>query len=412
MTNNTDSFAANSDGNRPSPLPTWLFACVSGTAVATLYYAQPMLAVMGEGLGASAASLGALPMLTQLGYAAGILFLAPLGDGIDRRKIVLLKASVLLLALLGAALSRSLGPMLVFSFAVGLAATLAQDSVSAAATLAPDASRGKVVGTVMSGLLLGILLSRVLSGAAAERFGWRASYYGAAASIALVLGLVWRFLPRVPTSAKLDYPALMKSIGNLWLRHADLRRAALAQGLISVGFSAFWSTLALMLAAPPFRLGSAVAGAFGVAGAAGALIAPAAGRLADKWGSDSVARLGSALTAASFGLLALAPALPPRMQLWLIALAVVGFDLGVQSSLVAHQTIVYRLDSAARSRLNAVLFTVIFVGMAVGSGLGGFCLSHWGWSGVVFLAIASSVAALVVRLAKPRNELLESGQKE
>lgn len=412
MTNNTPSLSPQKDPRAPHPLPTWLFACVSGAAVATLYYAQPMLAVMGDGLGAPKASMGTVPMLTQLGYAAGILFLAPLGDGIDRRKIILFKASALLLALLGAAMAPALEAMLGFSFAIGLAATLAQDSVSSAATLAPDSSRGKVVGTVMSGLLLGILLSRVLSGAAAERFGWRATYYGAALSIALVLGLAWRLLPKVPVSAKLDYPLLMRSIGHLWLRHSDLRRAAFAQGLLSIGFSAFWSTLALMLAAPPFRLGSSVAGAFGIAGAAGALIAPAAGRFADKWGPDSVAKLGSALTAISFGLMAVAPVLPTGAQLWLIALAVVGFDLGVQSALVAHQTIIYRLDPAARSRLNAVLFTVMFLGMAAGSGLGGLCLARWGWNGVVLLTVAASVGAFLVRLGIPKTAPLGAGQNE
>lgn len=400
MTNNNSLSAQPVATGAASALPTWLFACVSGTAVATLYYAQPMLAVMGDGLGAPSASLGLVPMLTQLGYALGILLLAPLGDGIDRRKIVLAKGSVLFLALLGAALSPSLTPMLAVSFAIGLTATLAQDTVSAAATLAPEATRGKTVGTVMSGLLLGILLSRVLSGAAAEHFGWRATYYGAAASVALVLGLAWRLLPSVPVSAKLDYPALLGSIGQLWRRHSELRRAALAQGLISVGFSAFWSTLALMLAEPPFRLGSAVAGAFGVAGAAGALIAPIAGRFADKWGAEAVARLGSALTSASFALMVLAALLPPKVQLAMIAVAVVGFDLGVQGTLVAHQTLVYRLDPAARSRLNAVLFTVMFLGMAAGSGLGSFAFSTWGWLAVVLLATGSATAAFLLRLGR------------
>lgn len=375
-----------------------LLATGAGLSVASLYYAQPMLGVLGTDIGASARSVGFIPTLTQLGYALGILLLAPLGDRYDRRRIVLAKAAALCAALLVAGAAPSIGVLLAASLAIGLAATMAQDIVPAAATLAPEATRGKTVGTVMTGLLLGILLSRVVSGFVAEHFGWRAMFIAAAASIALIGAAAWRGLPRFRPTTHLAYGALLGSLGTLWSRHARLRRAALAQALLAVGFSAFWSTLAVMLHGEPFHLGSAAAGAFGLAGAAGALAAPLAGRLADRRGPELVTRLGAGLVAVSFAAMGLAPLLPPQAQLWLLALAAIGFDLGMQAALIAHQTIVYGIEPGARSRLNAVLFTSMFIGMAAGSALGALALAQWGWAGVTWLATGTAAAGLAVRL--------------
>ncbi|MDQ0568184.1 putative MFS family arabinose efflux permease [Variovorax paradoxus] len=375
-----------------------LLATGAGLSAASLYYAQPMLGVLGADIGASARSVGFIPTLTQLGYALGILLLAPLGDRFDRRRIVLAKAAVLCAALLVAGAAPSIGVLLAASLAIGLAATMAQDIVPAAATLAPEATRGKTVGTVMTGLLLGILLSRVVSGFIAEHFGWRAMFIAAAASIALIGAAAWRGLPRFRPTTHLAYGALLGSLGTLWSRHGTLRRAALAQALLAVGFSAFWSTLAVMLHGEPFHLGSAAAGAFGLAGAAGALAAPLAGRLADRSGPELVTRLGAGLVVVSFAAMGLAPLLLPHAQLWLLALAAIGFDLGMQAALIAHQTIVYGIEPGARSRLNAVLFTSMFIGMAAGSALGALVLAQWGWAGVTGLATGTAAAALAVRL--------------
>ena len=381
---------------------TLLLASGAGLAVASLYYAQPMLGVLGPDIGAPDRTIGLVPTLTQLGYALGLLLLAPLGDRYDRRRIILAKAAVLCVALLLAGMAPSITLLLVASLAVGLAATLAQDIVPAAATLAPEAHRGKVVGTVMTGLLLGILLSRVVSGFVAEHWGWRAMFFVAAASIALVGLATWRGLPRFVPTTQLGYGALMGSLAQLWRQHAALRRAALAQGLLAVGFSAFWSTLAVMLHSQ-FNLGTAAAGAFGLAGAAGALAAPLAGRLADKRGPEVVTRYGAGLAATSFAVMALAPLLPAQAQLGLIVASAIGFDFGVQATLVAHQTIVYGIDTAARSRLNALLFTGMFIGMSAGAALGSLALAQWGWLGVVGLATAGSLAALAVRMGRRRG---------
>ncbi|WP_016836117.1 MFS transporter, partial [Herbaspirillum lusitanum] len=306
-------------------------------------------------------------------------------------------------ALLLAGASSGIAVLLVASLAIGLSATLAQDIVPAAATLASEQNRGKVVGTVMTGLLLGILLSRVLSGFVAEHFGWRSMFVAASVSIALIGIAAWRGLPRFHPTTHLSYGALMASLATLFKKHGALRRAALAQGLLSVGFSAFWSTLAVMLHGAPFHLGSAAAGAFGLAGAAGALAAPLAGRISDKKGPELVTRLGIGLAILSFVAMASGPAFSASGQLWLLALAAIGFDLGVQATLVAHQTIVYSIEPGARSRLNAVLFVGMFVGMAAGAALGSLLLAQWGWIGVVGLATVASLSALLVRLLPGKN---------
>ncbi|HVK68887.1 MAG TPA: MFS transporter [Polyangium sp.] len=376
-----------------------LLATGAGLSVASLYYSQPMLGVLGADLQAGDRLVGLVPTMTQLGYALGILLLAPLGDRYDRRSIILVKAALLSLALLLGGFAPGIASLLGANLAVGLTATLAQDIVPAAASLAPESRRGKVVGTVMTGLLLGILLSRVVSGFVAEQFGWRAVYLAAAASIAMIGVVAWGGLPRFQPTTQLGYRALMGSLVALWRRYGALRQATLSQGLLSIGFGAFWSTLAVMLHGS-FHLGSAAAGAFGLAGAAGALGAPLAGRLADRRGPEFVARLGAGLTVASFATLGLSPLLPTTAQLGLIVVAAIGFDFGVQGTLVAHQTLVYGIEPGARSRLNALLFTGMFIGMAAGAALGSLVLAQWGWLGVVALATTASAAALAVRMVR------------
>jgi predicted MFS family arabinose efflux permease len=375
-----------------------LLATGAGLTVASLYYAQPMLGIMTDDIHAANTTVGWVPTLTQLGYALGILLLVPLGDIIDRRRIVLLKGAILTLALLLAAFAPGISTLLVASLAIGLSATMAQDIVPAAATLAPESIRGRVVGTVMTGLLLGILLSRVISGFVAQNFGWRTMYVVAAVSVASFGVVAWRSLPSFHPTTQLSYRQLIGSVADLWRRHPALRRAAVAQGLLSVGFSAFWSTLAVMLHEAPFHLGAAAAGAFGLAGAAGALGAPLAGRIADRKGPQIVTRLGAGLVAVSFAAMLFAPMLGAHAQLWLIGLGAIGFDLGVQVALVSHQSIVYGIEPPARSRLNAVLFVGVFIGMSIGAALGAQALAHWGWTGVSALATLAALSALAVRM--------------
>jgi len=383
---------------RLTPPLVFLLAASTGLSVAALYYSQPTLGVLATDLHASNEAVGWIPTLTQFGYALGLLFLAPLGDRFDRRTIIVVKSLLLAIALLAIAAAPSLGVLLGASLAVGLVATVAQDIVPAAATLAPAEHRGRIVGTVMTGLLLGILLSRVVGGIVAEALGWRAVFGGAAVIALFTTAILARGLPGFKPTSTEAYPALLASLAALWKQHRALRHAALAQGLLSIGFSAFWSTLAVMLHGAPFHLGSAAAGSFGLAGAVGALAAPFAGRLADRRGPQFVTRVAATLAVVSFAAMFAMPYLSTQAQLVLLALATVGFDLGVQASLIAHQTIVYGIAPEARSRLNAVLMTTMFVGMATGGALGAQALAEWGWNGIVTLAVVASLGALAVRV--------------
>lgn len=374
-----------------------LLAIGAGLSVAPLYYAQPMLGLLSSDFGASASQIGLIPMLTQLGYAVAILLLSPLGDRIERRRLIAYKSGALLLALIVAAVSPNLAALCLASVLIGITASLAQDLVPAAATLAPDRQRGQTVGTVMTGLLLGILLSRVVAGTLAEQFGWR-WVFGIAAFTVLGLAIaLQRGLPKMPPASPMPYGELLQSMVTLTRRYPALRTAAATQLLLAIGFSAFWSTLAVMLH-DSMNLGSAAAGAFGLAGAAGALAAPLAGRIADKRGARAVIRLGALLVLGSF--LAMG-ALPTN--LWILVAATVVFDLGVQSCLVAHQSIVYGLEPPARSRLNAVLIGAMFIGMATGAWLGSMALQAMGWRGVCGLAVVSSALALFLRLRADRR---------
>jgi predicted MFS family arabinose efflux permease len=378
-----------------------LLATGTGFAVASLYYAQPILSLLAADFHASDRTVGMIPTLTQLGYALGILLLSPLGDRHDRRQIILVKTLLLALSLVVCGLAGGIGSMMAASLLMGISATLAQDIVPAAAHLAPPRSRGKVVGTVMTGLLLGILLSRVVSGIIAEQFGWRVVYDAAAMSIALFGVLAWKRLPHFTASTQLSYASLLASMKALWHEQPTLRQASYAQGLLSMGFSAFWTTLALMLH-HTFHLESSVAGAFGLAGAAGAIAAPLAGHLADRRTPHLVACLGCAIATVSFAATGLSVLLLLKAQLLLLAMVAVGFDFGVQASLVAHQTIVFGIAPEARSRANALLVTCMFLGMAAGSVLGSMMLARWGWNGVMVFATATSACAFGLRL---RGEL-------
>lgn len=380
-----------------SPALLGLLASGAGLSAASLYYNQPILGQIAHDLGASVEAVGAIPMLTQLGYAAGILLFSPLGDRFDKRRIVLVKGSVLALTLVLAGLAPSIFALAAASLVIGLTATLAQDFVPVAASLAPEASRGKTVGVVMTGLLLGILGSRLASGVVGDHFGWRVVYFGAAGSIALLTAASAARLPSLSATSSASYGALLRSLAALAREHAPLRRAALGQALLSMAFSAFWSTLALVLAKPPYEMGSTVAGAFGIAGAAGALAAPFAGALADKRGPERVIRGGAALVVASFVAMAIAPG-----SLVVLVVATVTFDLGVHACLIAHQSIVYGLAPAARSRLNAILVSSMFFGMSTGAALASRVLAKWGFTGVAVLGATAAALALVVRLVPSR----------
>ena len=359
-----------------APRVTAAMAVAAGFAAANVWYNQPMLGLIARDLHASPGQVAMIPTATQVGFGLGILFLLPLGDRMDRRRLILRQLGWLTLALAAAALAPGPGTLIAASVAVGAGACIAQQIVPFAAELAAPAARGRTVGTVMSGLFTGILLGRVLSGAVAEHFGWRAMF-GLAAVLAVLVGVLLAIaLPRSRPAIRASYAGLLLSLADLVRHYRPLRRAALVQAGLFGSFSAFWSVLALKLQAPPLSLGSDVAGLFGVLGVGGILAASVAGRLADRHGPQVVVGAGIAVAALSWPLFAFVPGLAG-----LIA-GLILLDLGVQTAQIGNQSVIYALAPEARGRVNTIFMTVMFVGGAIGSGAAGTAWLLAGWPAV------------------------------
>jgi predicted MFS family arabinose efflux permease len=375
-----------------------LLSTVAGVSVANIYYNQPLLDSLRATYPAQAGWVGVVPASTQLGYAAGMLFLAPLGDRFDRRRIILLQTAGLVLALLVAALAPTLATLAAASLAVGVLATIAQQAVPFAAELAPPEERGRAVGTVMSGLLLGILLARTAAGLIAEHFGWRTVFGASIAALVALAGVVILRLPKSqPTSAR-PYGKLLASMWHLAIELPELRQAALTGAALFAAFSGFWSVLTLLLAGPPFHLGPQAAGLFGIVGAAGALAAPLAGRSADKRGPRAVITLSIVLVALSFVVFGLSKA-----SLVGLVLGVVILDIGVQAAQISNQSRIYALKPEARSRINTVYMVGYFIGGAMGSAVGALAWRNFGWTGVSVAGLAFTLMAMARHLM-PRRQ--------
>ena len=368
----------------------WLMALTCGLVVANIYYNQPLLAAIGRTfrLSDSRASLAATA--TQVGYTLGMLLVVPLGDMLERKRLVLLMLLGAAGALALAAWAPTFALLAAASVLIGILSAVPQLLVPLAAHLAPEAERGRVVGRVMSGLLIGILLSRTLSGYVGAHLGWRAMFeIGAGLMVGLVALLAWQLPTDQPTFTG-SYAALMKSLGTLVRTQAPLRRAALVGGLLFAAFSVFWTTLAFYLEGPPFHYGSDVAGFFGLVGAFGALAAPLAGRTADTKGPDYTIRLGIVLALAAYVVLGFG-------GVWVAGLVagVILLDVGVQAAHISNQALIFSLVPEARSRLNTVYMTAYFTGGSAGSVLGGLAWAHGGWPGVCGLGAALAAGALL-----------------
>ncbi|WP_088830131.1 MFS transporter [Paenibacillus tyrfis] len=371
---------------------TLFLAAAAGFSNANIYYNQPLLGHMAHSYGEGANSLSFIPAATQLGFALGLVLLVPLGDTLDRRKLILWQTAGLVLALVAAALAPSPLLLMVASVVVGASATIAQHIIPLAAELAPPEGRGRMVGTVMGGLLAGVLLARTLSGLVGEHFGWRAMYF-LGAGIAVAIGAMLAVkLPRFKPEKTYSYKRLMLSLVQLIRSYPQLRRAVVAQGALFAGFSAFWATLSLLLQGPPYHLGSDVAGLFGIIGLAGILAAPLAGRIADKRGPGSTRGLGALLTLAGFVLFAVYPTIPG------LGLGAALMDAGVQTAMVSHQSVIFALEPGARSRINTVYMTGLFLFGAFGSAAGSAAWNLAGWPGVASLGLVLAAASFLLSL--------------
>lgn len=370
-----------------SPALILLMSVATGLAVASNYYAQPLLDTIARAFNLSASSAGFIVTAAQLGYAAGLLFLVPLGDMFERRMLIVSMTLLAAVGMLITASSQSLTMMIVGTALTGLFSVVAQILVPLAATLASPEKRGKVVGTIMSGLLLGILLARTVAGLLASLGGWRTVYWVASVLMVVMALALWRGLPKVKQENHLNYPQLLASVFSLFTQDKLLRTRALLGCFTFANFSILWTSMAFLLAAPPFNYSEGVIGLFGLAGAAGALGARPAGGLADKGKSHLTTSAGLVLL-----LLSWAAIWYGHVSVLALIVGILVLDLTVQGVHITNQTVIYRVKPEARNRLTAGYMTSYFIGGAAGSLISASAWQHAGWSGVC--GIGAIVAAL------------------
>jgi predicted MFS family arabinose efflux permease len=385
-----------------APLPFLGVACAVG--VSTLYYNQPLLLEMGHSYGATAGHTGFVAVATQVGYAFGLLFFVPLGDVMERRSLIMRMFAAVSVALVLVASAPSLMWLIAASALAGLFSSVTHVVLPIAPDMVEEKERGRAIGIVMTGLLLGVLLARTFAGWLTKIHGWQGVFLAAAVMNLAFVPLLWKLMPKLPPKQVLRYGEAMQSLWTLWRTEPLLRESAILGGLIFGAFSCFWTTLTFLLDSH-YGLGPGVAGSFGLVGAAGAMIAPVAGRLSDKRGSRYVVKAGIVIMAAAFLLVWMEERarLSLTVHMALMVVLVVFMDMGAQMTQVANQTRIFGLVPSARSRLNTVYMTVFFGGGALGSALATAAWVHWRWNGVSALALGL-LALAGLRHAAGRGE--------
>lgn len=374
-----------------SPSLILLMSIATGLAVASNYYAQPLLDTIARNFSLSASTAGFIVTAAQLGYAAGLLFLVPLGDMFERRMLIVSMTLLAAGGMLITASSQSLGMLILGTALTGLFSVVAQILVPLAATLATPDKRGKVVGTIMSGLLLGILLARTVAGLLANLGGWRTVFWVASVLMALMAIALWRGLPKMKSDTHLNYPQLLGSVFSLFIHDKLLRTHAMLGCLTFANFSILWTSMAFLLAAPPFNYSEGTIGLFGLAGAAGALGARPAGGFADKGKSHLTTTTGLLLLLLSWWAIWLGHSSVPMLIIGILVL-----DLTVQGVHITNQTVIYRIHPDARNRLTAGYMTSYFIGGAAGSLISASAWQHAGWTGVCLAGMTVAILNLLV----------------
>ncbi|WP_301169485.1 MFS transporter [Brevibacillus nitrificans] len=378
-------------------IPTWLtllLATACGIIVANLYYAQPLVGLIRSSIGLSAGSAGFIVTLTQIGYVVGLLFIVPLGDIIENRKLVVTALLFTAGSLGAAAVTKEATLFLIVSLFIGLGSVAAQVLVPFASYLSTNATRGRVVGNVMSGLLLGIMLSRPLSSLVADSFGWHAIFALSATAVFILAIVLWKVLPTRKPESDTTYMALLGSMWQLLVTTPILRRRAAYHACLFATFSLFWTTVPLLLSSPAFHFSQKAIALFALVGVAGALAAPLAGRIADRgWtkpatGVAIIAVIGSVLLPLLF---------PSNSIVGVTALVVsaIILDAGVSANLVLGQREIFSLGTEIRSRLNGLFMAIFFFGGAIGSAIGGWSYAVGGWNAALWIGVVFPFLALL-----------------
>ena len=375
----------------------WLLTAATVAGSSSIHYQTPMLGAMAHDFGASASQVGWVPTLTFGGFLAGIVFSVPLGDRVDKRRLILVQYFANIAAMLAAAAAPGIVPLAAIGFVIGACASYSQSIVPLAAELAPDDARGRAVATILTAIFAGILFGRIAGGVVATHLGWR-WMYGLGALLTLALS-PW-MLSRLPSSrphTSLSYGRLLTSMLGLIARHAEMRRVAGVQVLLGVCYGGFWATIATMLLSV-HHLGPTVAGLIGIPGAAGILIARPAGRWLDRRGPGPIVAAGAALIIAAYGVFALG-------TWWPAALAVGAalLDCGLRAAMVSNQTVANLLAPEARSRGNTVFGLSVWSGNAIGALVASTAFAAKGWLAVCAISACSATCALLVQLLASRR---------
>jgi len=376
-----------------TPLTLWIMTIATGLVVANIYYNQPLLADMAHDFGVSDKKAQQISLFTQIGYATGLLFIVPLADMLKRKRLILIDFVLMIISLIASAMAPSVTILMIAGFLVGVSSIIPQLLIPMAAHLARPHERGKKIGFVMSGLLIGILLSRTLSGFIGEHFGWRSMFYIAAGLMLLIWVMIFLFLPEIEPDYKGNYGKLMKSLIHLVKTQPKLRLAAFRGALCFAGFSAFWTTLVFLLKQPQFNEGSAAAGMFGLVGAFGAVAVGFMGRLSDKMDAYKLSIYTLSLILISFIVFYFS-----SHSIIGLIIGVILLDMGVQATHISNQSIIFALIPEARNRINTVYMVSYFIGGALGTFFASLVWKNYEWNGVCAIGAALSVIVIIVHL--------------
>lgn len=375
-------------------------AVTAGIAVANLYYIQPLLAEIAASFGVTQSQVGYAATLTQVGYALGMLMILPLADIREKKSLILFMLVCSAGALLFLAFAWNSIILSVASFAVGFTSIVPQLIVPLAAQLADPKERGRIIGTVMSGLLIGIHVSRTFSGLVGEYLGWPTVYFIASGLMILLAFFLAFRLPKSPSVATAGYGDLFRSMASLIKDLPLLREASLNGGMMFAAFSVFWTTLSFLLAEPHYGLGPDAAGLFSLIGVVGALAAPIAGRMADRRSPRFTIAIGMGAV-----ILAYACMLGFGYTLAGLVVGVILLDLGVQSTQISNQARIHAISDEYRNRINTIYMVSYFIGGALGSGIGSFSYAHFGWTGVCIAGLLTQLVAVYAQVRGLRREL-------